>query len=687
MLRAGDAGGRRPGSGCGQVSLTGLPAYRVIRRVCGLLGALTTAGVVMVAVAPAASAHATLLFTSPAAGSAVPTSPRVITLTFNEPVTLAGTPVTLADPGGRRLGLGPARESGGRRAVTVPVAGRLPDGVYTVSWQVISSDGDLVGDQFIFAIGPAPASLGSALAPSQPSVPGQWPTAIFRWVLFAGLATALGGLAGRALARSCKGLGHPDPLPAPWALRGSLLGVAASAALAALILGSGNLAAGFAHPSVPRLLASGPGLITAVELVSFTAAAVLLRLRRPRWAVLPLLVVIGAEALRAHPERVLPVGGAMLTWVHLLSATLWAGMLLYVVRTAIAWRADPDAVRGVIRLYARAAAWLFAVVVVTGLVSALLLVPVQDLFTTVYGRVLVLKAALVAAAAALALAGRNWLRSRPQPGAGPALATRLESGTLAGVLAVTALLSTLAAPSLASAGGALAFPPPASGPLVPLGGRAGEVGIYATASAGQIVVHLSAPQETRAGDQQFTASMRLAGAHGTARTLAVRGCGQGCFVAPARWGRGDNLLTIQATAPGWTGGTTSLDVPWPPAAGEAILRRALTAMRRVPATTVYEQVTSNTALGSGTTHAIRVSGRQFLASEPYAGGVAPVADLVIGNRGHRILLLGFPDDGIWAQLTLGTHGVPDRVAHEILVDPDHLTSRGFGYPEKAGRTR
>jgi copper transport protein len=79
--------------------------------------------------------------------------------------------------------------------LTVPVAGRLPDGVYTVSWQVISADGDVVGSQFRFAVGPAPAALAAAAA--APSSPGQWPTAVLRWLLFAGLAVALGGLAGR----------------------------------------------------------------------------------------------------------------------------------------------------------------------------------------------------------------------------------------------------------------------------------------------------------------------------------------------------------------------------------------------------------------------------------------------------------------------------------------------------------
>jgi len=109
-------------------------------------------------------------------------------------------------------------------------------------------------------------------------------------------------------------------------------------------------------------------------------------------------------------------------------------------------------------------------------------------------------------------------------------------------------------------------------------------------------------------------------------------------------------------------------------------------MRQVPAMTLYEQVTSDTALGRGATHSIGVSGRQFLAGEPYAGGFAPVADLVRGSAGQQVLLLGFPDAGVWAELTLGAHDAPDRFAHEILVDPDHQTSRGFAYPGKPAGT-
>src|SRR5712692_359217 len=183
-----------------RMSLSGRLAHPVLRRACELGGALAAACFLLVAMAPAAWAHATLLFTSPAADSAVPVSPKAITLTFNQAVTLVGAPVTLTGPGGHKITLGPPRQGSGRSVVTVPVTSRLPHGVYTISWQVISADGDEVGGQFRFAVGPAPASLGSAPAAAKLSVPGQWPTAVLRWLLFAGLAAALGGLAGRALA-------------------------------------------------------------------------------------------------------------------------------------------------------------------------------------------------------------------------------------------------------------------------------------------------------------------------------------------------------------------------------------------------------------------------------------------------------------------------------------------------------
>jgi copper transport protein len=273
-----------------------------------------------------------------------------------------------------------------------------------------------------------------------------WLTGLERGVMLAGLALALGGLAGRGLARQYKGR-RPGPLPTPWAVRGSLLGAAACAALLVTALAGPGLAAELARPPAPGLRSGGTAEIAAVELVLFAFAAVAARLRQTGLATLLLSGVIISEGIRSHPEGIVPVGGAALAYCHVAPALLWAGLLAYAVRTAIAWRHDPVAAQGILRLYATAAAWLFAIVLVTGVGSALVLVPVRSLLTTAYGLFLIAKAAVVGVAACLALAGRSWLRRESRAGAGPALVTRLELGALAVVLAITGILTVLTPPA------------------------------------------------------------------------------------------------------------------------------------------------------------------------------------------------------------------------------------------------
>ncbi len=286
--------------------------------------------------------------------------------------------------------------------------------------------------------------------------------AVLRW---AGLAGALGGLAGRGLARQYKDPA-PAPLPTPWALRSALLGAAATAALTGVVFAARALLAPGAHPAVAALVTVGQGELVAAECVAFVLAAAALRLRQPGLSVLPLLGVIVAEAIRAHPEGIVPVGGALLTICHVLPAVMWAGMLLYTLRAAVAWRHDPVAMRGLVRLYANAALWLFAVVVATGVVTALVLVPLHDLLSTAYGIVVIVKAALVATVAGLAIAGRVWLGREPTADAGPARATVRECAVLAAVLAITAVLTVLSPPNAparaaAPAGAAQHSPGPA----------------------------------------------------------------------------------------------------------------------------------------------------------------------------------------------------------------------------------
>lgn len=295
--------------------------------------------------------------------------------------------------------------------------------------------------------GLASASLASgSLASASLATPALWLTGLERGVMLGALALALGGLAGRGVARQYKGR-RPGPLPTPWALRGSLVGLVACLALLVTALAGPGLAAQLARPPAPGLRSGGTAEIAAIEAVLFALAAVLLRLRRPGWAALMLSGVIIAEGIRSHPEGVVPAGGAALAYCHVTPALLWAGLLAYSLRTAIEWRRDPAAVQGIMKLYSAAAAWLFAIVIVTGIVSAVVLVPLGSLLTTTYGLFLIAKAAVVCVASGLAVAGRRWLRRAPAPGEGPALVTRLELASLAAVLAVTGILTVLTPPA------------------------------------------------------------------------------------------------------------------------------------------------------------------------------------------------------------------------------------------------
>jgi copper transport protein len=287
--------------------------------------------------------------------------------------------------------------------------------------------------------------VGDAAASVPLTTPDLWLTGFERGLMLAGLAVALGGLAGRGLARHYKGF-RPGPLPGPWAVRGSLLGAAASAALLVTAIIGPGLAAQLARPNPPGLTSGGTAQIAVVELALFALAAVLLRLRKSSPAVALLCGVVLAEGIRSHPEGVVPAAGAFVTYCHVFPAVLWAGMLCYAVRAAIAWRAHPAAAQGIIGLYATAAAWLFALVVISGVISALVLVPIGSLFTTTYGLFLVAKAVVVGVASAAAVAGRIWLRRQPVTGAGPALATRLEVGALAAAIAITGILTVLTPP-------------------------------------------------------------------------------------------------------------------------------------------------------------------------------------------------------------------------------------------------
>jgi copper transport protein len=423
-----------------------------LRWVAAALGILIAMAVLGLCAAGTAAAHPTLLFTDPAADTAVPVAPQAITLVFNEPVTIGADAIVLLDKNGRTVPTEPATTARGGQALTARPTAPLPPGSYTVRWRETGTDGDLVEEEFRFGVG----SALTAAAPGAGGASIAWLSAALRWLLFAAFAIAFGGLiAGRftATARA-----ENPKLPAPRSLiAGALVAaLAAAAGLAAqVVVEAGRL---------DVLWRDGSGAVVSVEGAGLAAALALLAMRRRAWALLPLLMVIGAEGWRSHAHTAAGTWGAVLTGVHLAAAATWVGALVATTLAVLAWRREPAAVRWVITGYMRLAVWTFAVVVGTGVVSALLLLPLSQVFTTDYGRVLVIKLALVAGAATLALTGRWIQRSETRI---PKLPTviRAESLTLVAVLALSATL--VSTPPVK--GAAQPAPPQPTGPVLPMG--------------------------------------------------------------------------------------------------------------------------------------------------------------------------------------------------------------------------
>jgi copper transport protein len=606
-----------------------------------------------------AGAHPTLLFTEPAAQSAVVASPQLITLLFNEPVTIGEHAIVLLDQAGREVPIGAAALAREGRFVTARPARVLEPGTYTVRWRVTGADGDQVEQEFRFAVGLALTDAAAAGSVSKPA----WSDAALRWLLLAGLAVAVGGVVARRFTATAREQRPTLPPLRSWAPAGMVVALVGVLGLIALrAVDAHAVSAVWDGRAAVVLLAEAAGLSAALALA-----------KAGRWALVPLAVVVAAEGIRSHANTAAGAWGAVLTGVHLGAVTIWVGALLHTVRAIIAWRQVSAAVRWVLISYVRLALWTYLVVVATGVASALVVIPLSQLTSATYGRVLLIKLALVAAASAAALTARR-IQADPTRALLLRRVMAIESGVLIVVLVASAVLISTPTPS-GSASASIA--PPPRGPAVPLGALAGQVGISVTASDGLLVVRMSTPRRgdyyAPQPDQPFT----LAASVGDT-ALTPSGCGNGCFYAQPVWRNGDNVLTLRAAASGWAGGDAALIVSWPPGPGADELAAAVAATRGAGVLTVYETVTSDTTVAAPQPDRLDIDAGFFLSQEPYADGTAPIAARTSPPGSPVRLALGYPAASIDVELTLDDRG---RIASEKLTDAKHLVTRRIVYPD------
>jgi copper transport protein len=141
-----------------------------------------------------ASAHAALTGSDPSSGVVVDKAPTQISLTFSEKVATNNDSLRVLDPKGKRVDVGkPSNVSGTTYAIQVRSG--LPDGTYTVAWQVVSADSHPVAGAFTFSVG-APSK--TTVSVSDQDVGGGLVGGLYgfgRYMSYAGFIVMVGGAA------------------------------------------------------------------------------------------------------------------------------------------------------------------------------------------------------------------------------------------------------------------------------------------------------------------------------------------------------------------------------------------------------------------------------------------------------------------------------------------------------------
>jgi copper transport protein len=451
--------------------------------------ALVALGMLCASAAPAL-AHAALVgSTPPAGGGGVSERASTVVLRFSEPVQILNrTDVTVVNARGFRVDTGaPRTVAGDARRVLIPLRGPLLPASYTVRYRIVSADSHSAVDAFVFAVGRArpgaPILAGSGgLSDTSPAAIG----ARLAEVLALGLL--LGLLAFRALvwgpaiavARGLPAAERDTALRdgqrlfwrAFWALA-VLAGAAESAVLAAksAVVFHTGLGTAALHPAAAyRLVAASRFgdligwrsgalfVLVAVAFVTWTSesAGPPSAARRGPLAVMALLGVAALTLLasqgHASQAPLAPLSIAA-DATHLTAVAIWIGGLPCLAAVLFrAPRALPEAGRelasAMLTRFSRIALWMVALIAVTGLarLAGELSSPTQ-LWSTAYGRSVVLKGALLCPVLVLALRNRRLvatLAGALAPSAGRlravARTVQMELTIAAAIISVAALL-------------------------------------------------------------------------------------------------------------------------------------------------------------------------------------------------------------------------------------------------------
>lgn len=129
-----------------------------------LSGGVVLTALLVLGISSPASAHDSLVSSSPAVGEQLATAPTQVELVFSDDVLPVGAAVLVVDAAGTDWVSGDVAID--RNTVTVPLSSGMPEAGYQVRWRVVSGDGHPISAIIPFAIGDAEPLSATAPEPT-----------------------------------------------------------------------------------------------------------------------------------------------------------------------------------------------------------------------------------------------------------------------------------------------------------------------------------------------------------------------------------------------------------------------------------------------------------------------------------------------------------------------------------------
>jgi len=616
--------------------------------------AVAVLAVLLCAFGQNAGAHALLQRSLPENGAVLEHAPDAIDLIFTEQPEPTLSIIHVLDSGGRTVeagGIHPVRDR--PLELRVPLL-RLPRGVYTVNWRTVSRvDGHVAGGAFSFGVGFAPPG---AAQPQAVNPPPSAAYVVSRLLLYTGLSGLLAAAVAGAAARAFS----PGLLTYVWIFW-------ACAAVGLVLLGLAQ--ALDTGAGIDRLLRTPLGHALWWRALPIAAAGLAIavghrgvRFRRTTLSALGVAAgaAMLAQALAGHAGADTELRrwwNVFVQWTHFAGVGVWAGALATMLLAARIEDAEQRARAG--RWLSLGAAAALGTVGLTGAMRAADEVGTwPSLFSTAFGRLVLLKAGLFIALAMLGAFGRHLTRSdRRQGGRILYLLVAAEIAVAAGALAVTGILTGLAPPSV-TRGSALP---------VPAISTAGSD--YATSVRVALTAAPGVP-----GNNRFTAAITDYDTHRpiVADRVTLR------FTKPDRPDLGPSSLLLSRNSAGLyqgEGSNISLDGRW----AVVVVVEHQTQSVEVPLelTTVRAGQTVRTIQTPGRppVYVIALSAVRTLSIylDPGKAGFNALHGTFTDAQGRELILARAPE------ITAGLIGAPPRRLPAVLEGPGHFSSGGnFG---------